>query len=71
MKDANIQLLIKNEIKKNGHNNSSLAEAIGVSEGTIRRITNINEDYNPTLRVLRGISTELRIPMETLTGEDE
>lgn len=71
MNDNDIKLLIKDSIRKRGHNNTSLAAAIGVSEGTVRRIINVDVEYNPTLKQLRALSKELNIPINVLIGTDD
>lgn len=45
-----------------GHNNSSLAEAVGVSEGTIRNLCNENKPFNPPTKTIVAIARELGVP---------
>lgn len=53
-------------IKEAGHNNTSFAEAIGVSEGAVRKLVNPKLQFNPKTETLSAIADELGVEISEL-----
>lgn len=58
-------------IKENGHNNSTFAKAVGISEGGVRKLLDEYAPFNPKTETLISMADVLGVSMTDLIVYEE